>query len=157
MISWDTHCPFSKKKHGVQSKRFCKLVHEIAAFLNGRKTAHPKVFDLYRKNSSRNMIKQTGPQEPEHVLLSLILIDQRNADCAVLFAAPRLGCVALYHHGCRGAGTPPCMNMLRCPVFRAKTVQPSWSLRSFSHESHVSGSFYRLFLLRDQRHCLQVL
>ena len=33
--------------------------------LNGRKTTHPKVFDPSRKNSSRNMTKQTDPQEPE--------------------------------------------------------------------------------------------
>ena len=101
------------------------------------------------------------PRSPNYVLLSLILIYWY--DCAVLLAAPRVvqDWLAFYHHGCRDAGTPPCMNMLwshalPIQVFHVKTVQPSLNLRCFGHENHVSWSFYR-FMLRDKRHCSQVL
>ena len=80
------------------------------------------------------------PRSPNHVLLSLILIYWY--DCVVLFAAPRVvqDWGAFYHHGCRDAGTPPCMNMLWSPalpiqVFGVKTVQPSLNLRCFGHET----------------------
>ena len=101
------------------------------------------------------------PRNPNYVLLSLILIYWY--DCAVLLAAPRVvqDWLAFYHHGCRDAGTPPCMNMLwshalPIQVFHVKTVQPSLNLRCFGHENHVSWSVYR-FMLRDKRHCSQVL
>ena len=89
------------------------------------------------------------------MLLSLILIDQRHADCAVLFAAPRLGCdVSSRVPGRRDAALHEHALMSGVPC--KETVQPSLNLISFSHESYVSGSFYRI-VLHDQRPCLQVL
>ena len=80
------------------------------------------------------------PRNPNYVLLSLILIYWY--DCAVLLAAPRVvqDWLAFYHHGCRDAGTPQCMNMLwshalPIQVFHVKTVQPSLNLRFLGHET----------------------
>ena len=86
--------------------------------LNGRRTTNPKVFDLHRKNNSKNIMQQTDPhdlQEPELCAtkseFDLLMRLRRIVRCAKRGA--RLGCtVASYHHGCRNALTSPCMNML---------------------------------------------
>ena len=151
-------------KHTVQSKRFCKLVHEIAANWMAEEPPIQRSLIFTGKPAARtSWSKRTPktPRSPNVVLLSLSLIYW--CDCAVLFAAPRVvqDWVAFYHHECRDAGTPPCMNMLwshalPIRVFRVKTVQPSLNLSLFGHENHVSWSFYRL-MLRDKRHYLEVL
>ena len=165
MISWETHWPLPKQTH-CSKQTILQIGSRNSRKLNGRRTTNPKVFDLHRKNSSKNIMKQKDPQDPQEpelcattVSLSLIYW----CDCAVLFAAPRVvqDWAAFYHHECRDAGTPPCMNMLwshalPIRVFRVKTVQPSLNLSLFGHENHVSWSFYRL-MLRDKRHYLQVL
>ena len=111
IISWDAHWPLSKQTH-CSKQTILQIGSRNSRKLNGRRTTNPKVFDLHRKNSSKNIMKQTDPQEPEYLLRSLILICWYS--CAVLFAAPRVvqDWLAFYHHGCRDAGTPPCMNML---------------------------------------------
>ena len=148
-------------KHTVQSKRFCKLVHEIAANWMAEEPPTQRSLIFTGKTAARTSWSKRTPRSPNYVLLRLILIYW--CDCAALFAAPRVvqNWVAFYHHGCRDAGTPPCMNMLwsqALPIrdFRVKTVQQSLNLRLFGHENHVSWSFYR-FMLRDKRHDLQVL
>ena len=114
------------------------------------------------KTAARTTWRKRTPRNPNHVLLSLILIYWY--DCAVLFAAPRVvqDWVAFYHRWCRDAGTPPCMNMLwshalPIRVFHVKTVQSSLNLKFLGHENNVSWSFYYRFMLRDKRHCSQVL
>ena len=160
MISLDTRWPLSKQTH-CSKQTVLQIGSRNSRNLNGRRT-NPKVFDLHRKNSSKNIMKQTDPQEPEYLLRSLILICWYS--CAVLFGAPRVvqDWVAFYHHGCRDAGTPPCMNMLwshalPIRVFNVKTVQPSLNLRFLVMKTmSVDLSFYRL-MLRDKCHCSQVL
>ena len=145
MIAWDTRWPLSKQTH-CSKQTILQIGSRNRHNLYGRRP-NPKVFDLHRS--------------PNYVLLNRILFYWYG--CAVLFAAPRVvqDWVAFYHHGCRDAGTPLCMNMLwshALPkwVFRVKTVQPSLNLSIFGHENHVNWYFYR-FMLRDKRHCLQVL
>ena len=162
MTSWDTHRLLSKPTH-CSKQTILQIGSRKKRKLDARKTTNPKVFDLHRKNSSKNIMKQTDHREPElsatksdfHLRIWL----RRIVRCA---AAPRVvqDWVAFYHHGCRDAGTPLCMNMLwshalPIRVFRVKTVQPSLNLSIFGHENHVSWSFYR-FMLRDKRHCLQI-
>ena len=64
MIAWDTRWPLSKQTHcskqtilHIGSRKNCRL--------NARKTTNPKVFDLHRKYSSKNIMKQMDPREPE--------------------------------------------------------------------------------------------
>ena len=157
IISWDTLAAF--QTNTVQSKRFCKLVHEIAAVWMAEEPPIQRFLIFTGKPQQEHHEANGPPRNPNYVLLSLILIYWY--DCAVLLAAPRVvqDWLAFYHHGCRDAGTPPCMNMLwshalPIQVFHVKTVQPSLNLRFFGHENHVSWSFYR-FMLCDKRHCLQ--
>ena len=74
---------------------------------------------------------------------------KRHTDCAVLFAAPRLGCVVssrvpgrrdatLHEHA--WSHTLPKDSHSGFPV---KIFQPSLNSRLSGHESHVSGTFYR--------------
>ena len=84
--------------------------------------------------------------------------DSHTARCTK--GGARLG-LAFYHHGCRNSGTPPCMNTfwshpLPMQMVHIKIDQPNLNLRCFGHENHVNWSFYR-FMLRDMRHCLQIL
>ena len=137
MIAWDTRWPLSKQTH-CSKQTILQIGSRNRHNLYGRRP-NPKVFDLHRS--------------PNYVLLNRILFYWYG--CAVLFAAPRVvqDWVAFYHHGCRDAGTPPCMNMLwshalPIQVFHVKTVQPSLNF--------IFWSFYR-FVLCDKRHCLQVL
>ena len=147
-------------QHTVQSKRFCKLVHEKNANWMPEKPPIQRSLIFTGKTAARTSWSKRTTGSPNYLLLSLIFI--YGYGCAVLFAAPRVvqDWVAFYHHGCRDAGTPLCMNMLwshalPIRVFRVKTVQPSLNLSIFGHENHVSWSFYR-FMLRDKRHCLQI-
>ena len=151
-------------KHTVQSKRFCKLDHEKTANWMPEKPPIQRSLTFTGKTAARTSWSKRTLQEPElrvtksdfHLRIWL----RRFVRCA---AAPRVvqDWVASYHHGCRDAGTPLCMNMLwshalPIRVFRVKTAQPSLNLSIFGHENHVSWSFYR-FMLRDKRHCSQVL
>ena len=146
IISWDTHWPLSKQTH-CSKQTILQIGSRNRHNLYGRRP-NPKVFDLHRS--------------PNYVLLNRILFYWYG--CAVLFAAPRVvqDWVAFYHHGCRDAGTPPCMNMLwshalPIRVFHVKTVQPSLNLRFLVMKTmSVDLSFYRL-MLRDKCHCSQVL
>ena len=72
MISLDTRWPLSKQTHWSK-QTVLQIGSRNSRNLNGRRTK-PKVFDLHRKNSSKNIMKQTDPQEPEYPLRSLILI-----------------------------------------------------------------------------------
>ena len=148
-------------KHTVQSKRFCKLVHEIAAVWMAEEPTIQRFLIFTGKTTARTSWNKRTPQEPESCATKSdfdLLIRLRRT-----LAAPRVvqDWLVFYHHGCRDAGTPPCMNMLWShalprQAFHVKTVQPSLNLRCFGHEDHVSWSFYR-FMLRDKRHCSQVL
>ena len=127
-------------KHTAQSKRFCKLVHEIAAIWLAEEPPIQRCLIFTGKQQQEHHEANGPPRNPNYVLLSLILIYWY--DCAKLFAAPRVvqDWLAFYHHGCRDAGTPPCMNMLwshalPIQVFHVKTVQPSLNLRCFGHET----------------------
>ena len=163
MISWDTHWPLSKQSH-CSKQTILQTISRNSRKLNGRRTTNPKVFDLHRKNSSKNIMEETDPQEPELCAtksdFDLLIRLHRIVRCAK--GGTRLGCVLSSRvPGRRDAGTPPCMNMLwshalPIRVFHVKTVQPSLNLRFFGHENHVSWSFYR-FMWRDKRHCSQVL
>ena len=127
-------------KHPVQSKRFCKSVHEIATVWMAEEPPIQK-FCIFTGKTKQEHHEANGPsRNPNYVLRSLILIYWY--DCAKLFAAARVvqDWVAFYHHGCRDAGTPPCMNMLwshalLIQVFHVKTVQSSLNLRFFGHET----------------------
>ena len=161
MISLDTRWPLSKQTH-CSKQTVLQFGSRNSRNLNCRRT-YPKVFDLHRKNSSKNIMKQSDPQEPEYLQRSLILTYWYS--CAVLFAAPRVvqDWVAFYHHGCRDAGTPPCMNMLwshalPIRVFHVKTVQPSLNLRFLVMKTmSVDLSIGLSCVISDKRHCLQVL
>ena len=75
------------------------------------------------------------------------------------------GCGALYHHGCRDAGMPPCMNMLwsrvlPIPLFRVKIKFSQawiWDFLVMRITISVELSIGYRFMLRNKRHCLQVL
>ena len=124
----------------VQSKRFCKSVHEIAAVWMAEEPPIQRFCIFTGKTKQEHHEANGPPRNPNYVLLSLILIYWYG--CAKLFAAARVvqDWAAFYHHGCRDAGTPPCMNMLwshalLIQVFHVKTVQSSLNLRFFGHET----------------------
>ena len=99
-------------KHTVQSKRFCKLVHEIAAIWLAEEPPIQRFLIFTGKTTARTSWSERTPQEPESCATKSDFVYWY--DCAVLLAAPRVvqDWLAFYHHGCRDAGTPPCMNML---------------------------------------------
>ena len=142
MISWDTHWPLSKQSH-CSKQTILQTISRNSRKLNGRRTTNPKVFDLHRKNSSKNIMEETDPQEPELCAtksdFDLLIRLRRIVRCAK--GGTRLGCVLSSRvPGRRDAGTPPCMNMLwshalPIQVFHVKTVQPSLNLRCFGHET----------------------
>ena len=74
MIAWDTHWPFSKKTQCAK-RTGLQIGSRSNRNLNGRRITNPKVLDLYRKNSSRNIKSKRTRRNPNYVLLSLILID----------------------------------------------------------------------------------
>ena len=142
-------------KHTVQSKRFCKLVHEIAAVWMAEEPPIQRFLIFTGKTTARTSWSKRTPQEPELCAtksdFDLLIRLRRTARCAK--GGARLACVL--------SSRVPGMNMLwshalPIQVFNVKTVQPSLNLRCFGHENHVSWSFYR-FMLRDKRHCSQVL
>ena len=147
-------------KHPVQSKRFCKSVHEIATVWMAEEPPIQRFCIFTGKTKQEHHEANGPPRNPNYVLLSLILIYWY--DCAVLLAAPRVvqDWLAFYHHGCRDAGTPPCMNMLwshalLIQVFHVKTFQPSLNLRFFGHETmSVDLSIGLCCVISDKRHCL---
>ena len=64
MIAWDTRWPLSKQTH-CSKQTILHIGSRINCKLNARKTTNPKVFDLHRKYSSKNIMKQMDPREPE--------------------------------------------------------------------------------------------
>ena len=94
MISWDTHWPLSKQSH-CSKQTILQTISRNSRKLNGRRTTNPKVFDLHRKNSSKNIMEETDPQEPELCAtksdFDLLIRLRRIVRCAK--GGTRLGCV----------------------------------------------------------------
>ena len=94
MISWDTHWPLCKQSH-CSKQTILQIGSRNSRKLNGRRTTNPKVFDLHRKNSSKNIMEETDPQEPELCAtksdFDLLIRLRRIVRCAK--GGTRLGCV----------------------------------------------------------------
>ena len=117
--------------------------------VNGRRITNPKVSDLFQKNRIRDMRSKRTRRNLNYSPLSLVLVAEQNAACAVLLAAQMVvqDWVALYHPN---RGTTPgrrrdealhghvLMPRAAHPLFRVKTFQPSLHVRHSGHESHVS-------------------
>ena len=102
---WDTHWPLSKQTH-CSKQTILQIGSRNSRKLNGRRTTNPKVFDLHRKNSSKNIMKQTDPQEPELCATTsdfdLLMRLRRIVRCAK--GGAKLGCVLSSRlPGCRDA------------------------------------------------------
>ena len=140
--------------------QFCKFVHEIAEIWTAEEPPIQRFLIFTGKTKQEHHEANGPPRNPNYVLLSLILIYWYG--CAKLFAAARVvqDWAAFYHHGCRDAGTRPCMNMLwshalLIQVFHVKTFQPSLNLRFFGHETmSVDLSIGLCCVISDKRHCL---
>ena len=151
-------------KHTVQSKRFCKLVHEMTANWMAEEPPIQRSMIFTGKRAARTSWSKRTPRSPNYVLLSLVLIYWYN--CAVLFAAPRvvqewvrLGYVLSSRVPGRRDAAVHGHALKSCAAhagFPCKDRSAKLEFEFFGHENHVSWSFYR-FMLRDKRHYSQVL
>ena len=148
-------------KHSVQSKRFCKLVHEITAVGMAEEPPIQRFLIFTRKTAARTSWSKRTPQEPELYVtksdFDLLIRLRQIARCAQIGA--RLACVLSSRvPGRRDAAVHEYALKSRAAHsrFPCKNGQPSLNLRCFGSWNHVSWSFYQ-FTLCDKRHCLQVL
>ena len=93
IISWDTLAAF--QTNTVQSKRFCKLVHEIAAVWMAEEPPIQRFLIFTGKTAARTSWSKRTPQEPELCAtksdFDLLIRLRRTARCAK--GGARLACV----------------------------------------------------------------
>ena len=145
--------------HTVQSKRFCELVHEIAAVWLAEKPPIQRLLIFTGKTTAKTSWSKRTPQEPELCAtksdFDLLIRLRRTARCAK--GGARLACFlssrvpgrrdAVHEHALKSCAAHT--------GFPCKNRSAKLEFEMFGHENHVSWSFYR-FMLRDKRHCSQV-
>ena len=146
-------------KHTVQSKRFCKLVQEIAAIWMAEEPSQRSLI-FTGKTAARTSWSKRTPQEPESCAtksdFDLLIRLRRTARCAK--GGARLACVlssrvpgrrdaAVHEHALKSCAAHT--------GFPCKNRSAKLEFEMFWSWNHVSWSFYR-FMLRDKRHCSHV-
>ena len=148
-------------KHTVQSKRFCKLVHEIAAVWMAEEPPIQRFLIFTGKTTAITSWSKRTPQEPELCAtksdFDLLIRLRQIVRCAK--GGARLACVlssrvpgrrdaAVHEHALKSCAAHT--------GFPCKNRSAKLEFEMFWSWNHVSWSFYR-FMLRDKRHCSQVL